>query len=146
MPATQEAVEAAVAACGAADDKQAGDLQIIEVADVLAIVDVFMLATATNDRMLKAVVDAIEDRLRADLDRKPVRREGTPDSGWVLLDYGDIVCHLFSSEQRNFYSLERLWSDVPRYDPVTGERTAANPAEHELPTRELADADTGAGA
>ena len=65
------------------------------------------------------MAEKIEERLRGS-DRKPLRREGTPASGWVLLDYGDLVCHLFSAEQRDFYSLERLWADVPRRDVLTG--------------------------
>ena len=120
MPATDEAVTLAVTAADAADDVKATDLTILDVADLLALVDVFLLATASSDRQLKAMAERIEHRLR-EADRKPLRREGTPTSGWVLLDYGDLVCHLFSAEQRDFYSLERLWADVPRRDPRTGE-------------------------
>ncbi len=120
MPATDEAIALAVAAADAADDIKATDLAILDVADLLALVDVFLLATATSDRQLKAVGDRIEERLRA-MDRKPLRREGTADAGWMLLDYGDLVCHLFSTEQREFYALDKLWSDVPRRDPLTGE-------------------------
>lgn len=122
MPAAPDAVEAAVTACRAADDKKATDLAILEVADILNVVDAFVLVSAANDRQLKAVMDEIERVLQADLDRKPLRREGDPASGWTLLDYGDVVCHLFSEEARDFYSLERLWSDVPRRDPATGDR------------------------
>lgn len=119
MPATDEAVALAVTAADAADDVKATDLTILDVADLLALVDVFLLATASSDRQLKAMAEKIEERLR-EFDRKPLRREGTPASGWVLLDYGDLVCHLFSAEQRDFYSLERLWADVPRRDVLTG--------------------------
>lgn len=123
MPATDEAVALAVAAADAADDVKATDLTILDVADLLALVDVFMLASTSSDRQLKAAAESIEERMRG-LDRKPLRREGTPASGWVLLDFGDVVCHLFSTEQREFYSLERLWADVPRRDPRTGEPLA----------------------
>ena len=123
MPATDEAVALAVAAADAADDVKATDLTILDVADLLALVDVFVLASTTSDRQLKAAAESIEERLRG-LGRKPLRREGTPASGWVLLDFGDLVCHLFSTEQREFYSLERLWADVPRRDPRTGEPLA----------------------
>jgi ribosome-associated protein len=119
VPATDEAVALAVSAADAADGVKATDLTILDVADLLALVDVFLLATAANDRQLKAMAERIEDQLR-ELDRKPLRREGTPASGWVLLDFGDLVCHLFSAEQRDFYSLERLWADVPRRDVLTG--------------------------
>ena len=125
MPALPDAVEAAVAACRAADDKQATDVAILEVADILKVVDLFVLASTANDRQLKAVMDEIEHVLHTELDRKPLRREGEPSSGWALLDYGDVVCHLFSEEARDFYALERLWSDVPRLDPATGQQRAA---------------------
>ncbi len=120
MPATDDAVTLAVAAADAADDVRATDLEILDVADLLAVVDLFLVGTTASDRQLKAAAERIEERLR-DHDRKPLRREGTPVSGWVLLDYGDLVCHLFSDEQRDFYELDRLWADVPRRDRVTGE-------------------------
>jgi ribosome-associated protein len=125
VPATDEAVALAVAAADAADDKKATDLSILEVADILALVDVFLLVTTASDRQLKAVAESIEEKLRDDHQRKVLRREGTAEGGWMLLDYGDLVCHLFSTEQREFYSLDRLWADVPRRDPVTGERLEA---------------------
>lgn len=120
MPATDQAVRLALLAADGAADVKATDLALLDVADLLAIVDVFLLATTTSDRQLKAAADAIEDRLR-DQDRKPRRREGSAASGWLLLDYGDVVCHLFSAEQRELYALERLWADVPRRDPQSGE-------------------------
>lgn len=125
MPATDEAVTLAVTAADAADDRKATDLSILEVADILSVVDLFVLATATSDRQVRAVADRIEERLREDLDRRPLRREGEPASGWVLLDYGDVVCHVLADEQRDYYALDRLWADVPRRDVRTGEREAA---------------------
>ncbi len=141
MPATEEAVQLAVAAADAADDRKATDVQILEVADILTVVDVFLLATAASDRQLKAVVDRIEERLREDHDRKPLRREGTAASGWMLLDFGDLVCHLFSAEQRDFYALERLWADVPRRDLLSGAPLAAPAA---VAPERTADADLDA--
>lgn len=120
MPATEEAVACALAAVDGADDVRATDLAILDVADLLAIVDLFVLASTSSDRQLKAASDRIEERLR-DQDRKPLRREGSAAAGWVLLDFGDVVCHVFSTEQREVYDLERLWGDVPRRDPRTGE-------------------------
>lgn len=124
MPASDDAVALALAACEAADAKQAQDLLVLEVADVLTLVDVFVLASARNDRQLKAVVDQVQEQLREGQARKPLRREGDPSSGWVVLDYGDLVCHLFDVEQRELYGLERLWGDVPHRDPFTGEVTS----------------------
>lgn len=125
MPPAQDAVDAAFAAVAAAEDKKATAPVVLAVADVLALVDVFVIASASSDRQLKAVVDEIERVLREHHERKPLRREGTPASGWVLLDYGDIVCHLFLPEQRDFYALERLWADVPRLDRVLDPVAAA---------------------
>ena len=120
VPATDEAVALAIDAADAADDKRATDVVVLEVADVLAVVDLFLLATTSSDRQLKAVAEAIEERLHR-RGRDVLRREGVASAGWVLLDFGDLVCHVFSAEQRDFYALERLWSDVPRRDPVSGE-------------------------
>lgn len=128
MPAESDAISLAVDVADAADDRKATDLVILEVADVLGVVDLFLLATATSDRQLKAVAEAVEERARRDHDRRPHRREGRADSGWLLLDFGDVVCHLFSREQRDFYSLERLWADVPRIDVATGRRLAPETA------------------
>lgn len=124
MSASDEAIARAHVAAEAADDVKATDLVVIEVADVLAIAEVFLVATATSDRQLKAVVDRIEERLAAD-GSKPLRREGTPAGGWVLLDYGDLVCQLFTTEERDTYGLERLWADVPQHDALTREALAA---------------------
>lgn len=123
MPAQQDAVEAAVAALAAADDKKAVEPALLEVADVLGVVDLFAVVSGTSERHVKAVADEVELQLKQDHDRPVLRREGTPESGWVLLDYGDIVVHVFHTEDRSVFDLERLWSDVPRRDPVSGEVT-----------------------
>ncbi|MEX2532966.1 MAG: ribosome silencing factor [Nitriliruptoraceae bacterium] len=119
MPATDEAVAAAVSAVDAAEDVKASNPRMFDVADVLALVDVFVMVTAGSDRQLRAVADRIEQQLR-EQDRKPLHREGSAEAGWLLLDFGDVVCHLFSEEQRDFYSLERLWADVAELDPHSG--------------------------
>lgn len=121
MPAHAEAISLAVAACEAADSKQAADLAVLDVAELVGLVELFVIASARSDRQLKAVGEAVEERLRSERDRRPLRREGSPASGWYLLDYGDVVLHLFGEEQREFYALERLWGDVTHLDPLTGE-------------------------
>lgn len=123
MPATSEAVELALAAAAAADDKKALDPLILEVADVLAVVDLFLLVAAGNERQLTAIVDAIDERLEG-LGRRVLRREGSAEGGWVLLDYGDLVCHVMTTEAREHYALERLWGDVPTRDVTTGALSA----------------------
>lgn len=127
MPAQSDAVELAQVAVAGADDKKATDLAVLDVADLMAVVDVFVLASTRNERQLKAAAESIEDRVRERLDRRPLRREGTPASGWFLLDYGDVVCHVFDEEQRAFYDLDRLWADVPRIDPEIAPSGAAPP-------------------
>ena len=72
-----------------------------------------MLASARSDRQLGTVAEAVQEELQLKHARKPRRREGTRDTGWMLLDYGDVVVHAFTEEQRGFYDLERLWSDAP---------------------------------
>ena len=123
MPAQQDAVEAAVAALAAADDKKAVAPALLEVADVLGLVDLFAIVSGTSERQVKAIADEVELQLKRDHDRPVLRREGTPESGWVLLDYGDVVVHVFHTEQRDVFDLERLWGDVPRRDPADGEVT-----------------------
>ena len=112
MSASARSVELAAAAASAAADKLASDLVILDVSEQLVITDCFVLASAPNDRQVKAVVDAVEERLLG-LGAKPVRREGERDGRWVLLDYVDIVVHVQHTEERTYYSLERLWKDCP---------------------------------
>lgn len=112
MTATDHARDLAQAAALAASDKLATDVIAIDVSDRLALADVFVIASASNDRQVEAVVDAVEERLRG-LDAKPLRREGKRDGRWVLLDYGDVVVHVQHDEERAFYALERLWRDCP---------------------------------
>jgi ribosome-associated protein len=112
LTATARSIELAEAAVSAAADKLATDLRIVDVSDQLAITDCFVLAAAPNERQVKAVVEAVEERLLG-LGAKPVRREGEREGRWVLLDFFDIVVHVQHSEERVFYSLERLWKDCP---------------------------------
>ncbi|MFI0939110.1 ribosome silencing factor [Streptomyces sp. NPDC021020] len=113
MTATDRSIELTRAAAQAAADKLAHDVIAYDVSDVLSITDTFLVASAPNDRQVRAIVDAIEDKLRDELDAKPVRREGEREGRWVLLDYVDIVVHVQHSEERVFYALERLWKDCP---------------------------------
>ncbi|HEV7209789.1 MAG TPA: ribosome silencing factor [Mycobacteriales bacterium] len=112
MTASPRAVELATAAAQAASDKLAHDLVLLDVSEQLVITDAFVLASAPNERQVKAVVDAIEERLRG-LGAKPTRREGERDGRWVLLDFVEIVVHVMHTEEREFYALERLWKDCP---------------------------------
>jgi len=87
---------------------------VIEVGAVLAITDAFVITSGRNTRQVKTIAEEVEARLKADGGIAPLRVEGLGDSQWVLLDYGDLVVHVFLDETRAYYDLERLWSDAPR--------------------------------
>lgn len=112
MSATGRAVELTQAAAAAATDKLATDVLAFDVSEQLFITDVFLLCSAATPRQVRAVQDAVEERL-IELGAKPVRREGEREGRWVLLDFSDIVVHVLHTEERAFYALERLWSDCP---------------------------------
>ncbi|HVM20942.1 MAG TPA: ribosome silencing factor [Egibacteraceae bacterium] len=102
----------ALTAAAAASDKKGTDIRILDLGELLGITDYFVLVSASNDRQLATIVDEVQ-RKTAETGRKPRRREGTPDTGWMLLDYGEVVVHAFTAEQRDYYALERLWRDAP---------------------------------
>lgn len=112
MTATTEAVQMATVAARAAADKLADDVVVIDVSEQLVITDCFVIASASNERQVNAIVDEIEDKMR-EAGHKPARREGTREGRWTLLDYVDIVVHIQHTEEREFYALERLWRDCP---------------------------------
>ena len=115
MTATDHAISVVHTAARAASDKLGQHILAFDVSDQLAITDAFVLASATNDRQVRAIVDEIEVKLRQ-AGEKPLRREGERDGRWVLLDYGDVVVHVQHEEERQFYALERLWRDCPLID------------------------------
>jgi ribosome-associated protein len=129
LPVTERALELAMTAAQAAADKKAQDIVVIDVGDQLAITDAFVIASATNERQVAAVVDAVEEAL-ANLPEKakPVRREGERQGRWVLLDYIDIVVHIQHVEEREFYALDRLWKDCPMVNYVDRDMVEAESA------------------
>lgn len=115
MTATEHALEIARIAARAAVGKLAKDPIAFDVSERLAITDIFLIVTASNERQVGAVVDAVEEALlKAGV--KAVRREGDRENRWVLLDFLDAVVHVQHSEERALYALERLWKDCPRLD------------------------------
>lgn len=112
MTASPEALELAAVAARAADEKLATDIVVIDVSQQLVITDCFVLASAENERQVNAVVEEIEDKLR-EAGHKPLRREGTREGRWALLDYNDVVVHVQHVDERDYYSLDRLWKDCP---------------------------------
>jgi len=101
-------------AARAASAKGGEDTVIIEVGSILAITDAFVITSGHNGRQVKTIAEEVEARLKVDGGIKPLRVEGLGDSQWILLDYGDLVVHVFLDETREYYDLERLWSDAPR--------------------------------
>ncbi|HVE64343.1 MAG TPA: ribosome silencing factor [Mycobacteriales bacterium] len=128
MPAQPRAIELALAAAQAAADKQASDIVLLDVSEQLVITDCFVIASAPNERLVGAIVDEVEGRLRQ-IDAKPVRREGTGEGRWVLLDFIDIVVHVQHAEERQFYALERLWKDCPAIPFTDAAAAAGRPAD-----------------
>ncbi|AQT79491.1 ribosome silencing factor [Mycolicibacterium litorale] len=112
MTASAEAIQMATVAARAAAAKLAENVVVIDVSGQLVITDCFVIASASNERQVNAIVDEVEEKMRL-AGYKPARREGTREGRWVLLDYVDIVVHIQHQEERNFYALDRLWRDCP---------------------------------
>ncbi|AYF74044.1 ribosome silencing factor [Nocardia yunnanensis] len=127
MTASAEAIKMATVAALAADEKLAADVIVLDVSEQLVITDCFVIASAPNERQVNAIVDNIEDKLR-EAGFKPVRREGTREGRWALLDYVEIVVHVQHEDERDFYGLERLWKDCPQVpiEGLGGPRAAAS--------------------
>jgi len=113
VAATEHALKIAKIAAQAAFDKKAENVVLLDVSEHLVITDVFLIASADNERQVKAIIDAIEETLSA-IGVEPIRREGDHEGRWVLLDYFEIVVHVQQDEERSLYDLERLWSDCPK--------------------------------
>jgi iojap-like ribosome-associated protein len=94
----------------------AHDVVVLDVGDIISITDYFVIASAGNTRQVRSIVEAIEQQLREQADARPRAEEGRQEGSWVLLDYGDIVVHVFLEETREYYALDRLWADAPRVD------------------------------
>lgn len=114
MTATQNAIHLTEVAAQAASNKKGLDIVAFDVSEHLAITDVFLIVSATNERQVGAIVDSIEEKVLAGERVKPSRREGDRENRWVLLDYVDVVVHVQHTEERTLYALERLWKDCPR--------------------------------
>ncbi|MEG0070608.1 MAG: ribosome silencing factor [Raoultibacter sp.] len=108
--------ECALIAARAADEKKATDIMVQEVGALISVTDYFIIATASNNRQVNAIIDEIEEAEREQAHIKPNHREGTGDGTWALLDYGNFVVHVFQPEARDYYRLEALWNDAPVID------------------------------
>ena len=105
-------------AARAALDKKAVDLTVLDVQGLSSVTDYFLVCSGRSTPHLRTIVDAIRTELKADGVR-PLHAEGKPESGWVLLDYGDVLVHVFLEDTRAYYALERLWGDAPSV-PIEG--------------------------
>jgi ribosome-associated protein len=95
-----------------AEDKQANEIVLLDIRTQSTIADYFVICSADSDRQIKAIVEHIDVKVQQEFGLNP-RIEGTADTGWIVIDYGDIVAHIFSPNQRDYYRLEQLWSKVP---------------------------------
>lgn len=109
-------------AARAADEKKGEDILVLDVAEIIGIVECFVITSASNPRLVRAIVDDVEQQIFEQTGEKPRAVEGLRDASWVLLDFGDLVVHVFLNETREYYGLERLWADaavVPWADNAT---------------------------
>lgn len=125
MTASDRALALTQVAAHAADSKQGDDLVALDVSGPLPLTDVFLIVTGRNERNVQAIASEVEDRM-IEAGAKPLRREGRAEGRWILLDFGDVIVHVFHEEERLFYSLERLWKDCP----VVPLQLAEQRAEH----------------
>ncbi|GGM52871.1 MULTISPECIES: ribosome silencing factor [Microbacterium] len=125
MQSPETAEEMLRIAADAAASKGGEDLVALNVSEPLPLVDIFLLVTGNSERNVAAIADEVEDKL-LESGHKRVRREGRAESRWILLDFGDLIVHVFHQEERVYYGLERLWKDCPVVpielaEPVAGE-------------------------
>jgi ribosome-associated protein len=107
--------EVACIAVKALDDKMARDIKVLATRELTVLADYFIICTASSTTMIKTLTDAV-DKALSEQEEPPLRKEGYRDGGWVLVDFGCVVVHIFLEEVRNFYNLEHLWSDAPVVD------------------------------
>lgn len=115
--ATEDAINAARVAAAAISAKSGENIMLLDLSELLVVTDIFLLATGSSRRNVLSLVDEAIAALR-ELDREPIRKEGTDHGKWVLLDYGDVIIHVFDKATRDYYDLEHLWADAPRIEFV----------------------------
>jgi ribosome-associated protein len=103
-------------AAHAAAEKNGEDVVVLDVGDILSIAEAFVMVTASNTRLVRTIVDEVELALKLADDEAPRSVEGLDDATWVLMDYGDVIVHVFLGETRAYYDLDRLWADAPAVD------------------------------
>ena len=116
MKMVRDSIALARIAAQAADDKQGSDIVVLNVGEVLAITELFVVTSANNAPQVRTIANEISARIREQLGMSPLHSEGVGEQQWILLDYGDVVVHIFAEESRRFYEIERLYTDVPVVD------------------------------
>jgi len=112
----RSALDLARVIAGIADAEHGSNVLVLEVGDVLGVTEYFVIVSASNRRLVHTLVDQVEVQTREQTGRSPLRSEGVRENQWVLVDYGDVVVHVFLAEVREFYEIERLYTDVPKVD------------------------------
>mgnify|MGYP002625700351 CR=1 FL=1 len=110
-----EPFEAAKLAVKALDDKQGADIRLLKTEDLTVLADYFIICTANSTSHVRTLYDEVDKRLSME-GMAPIRREGNRNSSWLLLDFGSLIVHIFQKDTREFYNLERLWSDAQQID------------------------------
>ena len=106
----------AIAAVHAADDRKGEDIIVLQVGQVSILADYFVIVTGKSRAQVRAIGSSIEERLKVEFDRSPIRTEGVGEGSWVLADYGDVIVHIMMPQERGFYQLEAFWGHAPRVD------------------------------
>jgi ribosome-associated protein len=106
-----DSAQLAKAAVDVASDKKASDIILLDIRDVSTIADYFVICSGNNTRQIQAIADSIDEELEKQ-GASLLHREGAAESGWLLLDFGDIIVHIFGPKEREYYRLERLWSEA----------------------------------
>lgn len=119
----------ALLAAEAASDKKATDITVLDVAQLLVVTDYFVICTGNTAIQVKAIAEEVEERLHKDAGVKPIGREGFDEAKWILLDFGDLVIHVFQPDEREFYRLEKLWGDAPHLELPSQEPVGVSASE-----------------
>ena len=106
----EESHKLALTIAQAADDRKGGDITILHVADVSYLADYFVVVTGFSNVQVRAIARSIEDKVETEWQQLPLRIEGQAEGNWVLIDYGDVIAHIFMPKEREFYNLEAFWS------------------------------------
>jgi ribosome-associated protein len=123
---------AALAAARAADAKQGEATVVLRMSDSLGVTDAFVITSGRNPRQVRTIMDEVERVVKLEYSRSPISVEGRNDFGWVLMDYGDFIVHVFLEDRRSYYDLERLWADAPKLDWGAGTPRAEDAQRSDL--------------